>query len=132
MEELVRNAICQYNDYVAEAKLLGKWLEQADDPTAKTTCTILELKIAIINAWLNLLNADEKFVVRKHLIEEMEWPRVAFEYRERWKNEFARTERSLQVYQVNALAKIVAFADKHREITLRLFYDVPRTPHVID
>lgn len=97
MQTLVKNAIRQYSDYVSEAGLLEKWLEQVDDPVVKTRLTVLEVKIAAINAWLNLLNTDEKFVVQKHLIEEMEWPRVAFEYRERWKQEFARTERSLQV-----------------------------------
>lgn len=132
MEHLVKHAIRQYPDYVAEAGLLENWLAQVDDPAVKTRLTVLEMKIAAINAWLNLLNSDEKFVVQKHLSEEMEWPRVAFEYWERWKREFARTERSLQVYQANALAKIAAFADKHREITLRLFSDAPYTTDVSD
>lgn len=121
METLVRNVICRYNDFVAEAQLYEKWLLQAEDPVLKKSLTLLEIKIATVNAWLNLLNHDERFVIQKHLIEEIEWPRVAFEYRERWKNEFIRTERSLQIYQANAIAKIAAFADRHREIMLRLF-----------
>ena len=72
---------------------------QADDSEAKTYLTLPGLRLAAIDAWLNLLNAYERFVVQKHLIEEMERPSVAFEYREQWKNEFTRTERSLQVYQ---------------------------------
>lgn len=125
MERLVKSVICRYNDYIAEAELLRKWLSQEDDPSARKGFSMLEVQIAAINAWFNLLSADEKFVIEKHLIEQMEWPRVAFEYRERWQREFTRTERSLQMYQAGALAKIVAFADKHREITLRLFADVP-------
>lgn len=124
MEQLIRSVISKYNDYLAEAELYEKWLAQVDDPDTKNHLTLLELKIAAIHAWMNLLNADEKFVLQKHLIEEIEWPRVAFEYKERWKCEFTRTERSLQVYQASALAKIAAFAEKHREITLRLFSDV--------
>lgn len=124
METLVRNVICHYNDFVAEAQLYEKWLLQAEDPLLKKNLTLLEIKIATVNAWLNLLNHDERFVVQKHLIEEIEWPRVAFEYRERWKNEFIRTERSLQIYQANAIAKIAVFADRHRKITLRLFADM--------
>ncbi len=124
MEQLIRSVIGKYNDYLAEAQLYEKWLPQVDDTGKKNHLTLLELKIAAINAWMNLLNADEKFVVQKHLVEEMEWPRVAFEYKERWKCEFTRTERSLQVYQASALAKIIAFAEKHREITVRLFSDV--------
>ncbi len=125
MEQLVRSVICKYNDYQAEVQLYEKWLAHAEDMAMKSCLALLELKIATINAWLNLLSADEKFVVQKHLIEEMDWPRVAFEYRERWKCEFTRTERSLQIYQASALAKIVAFAEKHNEISLRLFADVP-------
>lgn len=124
METLVRNVICHYNDFVAEAQLYEKWLLQAEDPVLKKQLTLLEVKIATVNAWLNLLNHDERFVIQKHLIEEIEWPRVAFEYRERWKNEFIRTERSLQIYQANAIAKIAAFANRHREIILSLFSDL--------
>lgn len=124
METLVRNVICRYNDFVAEAQLYEKWLLQAEDPVLKKKLTLLEVKIATVTAWLNLLNHDERFVIQKHLIEEIEWPRVAFEYRERWKNEFIRTERSLQIYQANAIAKIALFADRHREITLQLFSDL--------
>ena len=124
MEELIRSIIGKYNDYQAEAQLYTKWLAQVDDPDMKNYLTLLELKLAAINAWMNLLNVDERFVIQKHLMEEMEWPRVAFEYRDRWNGEFTRTERSLQVYQANALAKITAFAENHREITTRLFPDI--------
>lgn len=125
MEKLVRSVICKYNDYTAEARLYEKLLARGDDPNTKSHLSLPEVRIEAINAWMDLLSADEKFVIKKHLIEEMEWPRVAFMFRERWKGEFTRTERSLQVYQASALAKITAFAEKHREITLRLFADIP-------
>lgn len=121
MENLVRTAIRHYNDFMAEAQLYETWVVQDNKPDLKQKLIVLKMQIATINAWLQLLNHDERFVVQKHLIDEIEWPRVAFEYRERWKNEFFRTERSLQIYQANAIAKISAFADKHREITLHLF-----------
>lgn len=123
MEQLVRSVICKYKDYQAEASLYEKWLAQIDDPDTRNRFVLLELKIAAVHSWMDLLNIDEKFVIQKHLIEEMEWPRVVFEYRERWKCEFARTERSLQIYQANALAKIAEFAEKNSEITLKLFGD---------
>lgn len=124
MEKLVRNAICHYNGFVAEAQLYEKWLLQSEELSLKKSLALLQVKVATVDSWLNLLNFDERFVVQKHLIEEIEWPRVAFEYRERWKNEFIRTERSLQIYQANAIAKIATFANRHREITLRLFADL--------
>ena len=35
MEELIRNSISQYNDFIAEAHLYEKWLMQTDDPELK-------------------------------------------------------------------------------------------------
>lgn len=127
MEDLVKNVILRYSKYVAEAELLEKWLSYVDDPSMTKGLSLLELKISAIKAWFDLLNADERFVIEKHLIEQMNWPRVAFEYRERWNQEFTRTERSLQIYQAEALAKIANFANNHREITLQLFGDVACT-----
>lgn len=124
MEQFVRTVIGKYNGYVSEAQLYEKWLSQVDDPDTRNHLTLLELRIAAINAWLNLLNADERFVIQKHFIEELEWPRISYAYSERWNHEFVRTERSLLAYQTNALEKIVAFAERHKEIILRLFSDI--------
>lgn len=124
MERFVRTVISKYNGYVSDARLYEKWLTQADDADAKTYLALLELRISAIDAWLNLLTADERFVIQKHLIEELEWSRVSFAYTERWNHEFVRTERSLLSYQTNALGKMSAFAQRHKEILLRLFADV--------
>lgn len=124
MEMLVRNAICQYNTYVSEARLYEKWFFQMNDEEASKKMHLIEMKISTINAWLNLLSYDEKFVIEKHLIDGIEWARIAFEFRERWNKEFFRTERTLQIYQAKALKKIALFANAHREITLSLFSDL--------
>lgn len=50
------------------------------------------------------------------LIDELEWPRVAFSFTEKWKGEFTRTERTLVAYQASGLAKIVAFAERHQDM----------------
>lgn len=124
MEQFVRTVISRYTGYQSEKRLYEKWLLQVDDSEAKTYLTLLELRITAIDAWLNLLNADERFGIQKHLIEELEWPRVSFAYTERWNHEFVRTERSLLVYQTNALAKITAFVERHKEMLLSLFSDI--------
>ena len=61
-------------------------------------------KVTMIQSWFNLLNTDERFVIEKHLLEELEWPRVAFTFTEKWKGEFSRTERTLIGYQASGLA----------------------------
>lgn len=132
MEILVRNAICQYKNYTAEVEILKKCLEFSEAAEIKAEIAILEAKITVINAWMNILSADEKFVIQKHLIEQIEWARVAFEYQQRWQKEFMRTERSLQMYQASGLRKMAAFANKHREMTLRLFSDTPQGNGVME
>lgn len=124
MEQLIRAVICKYPEYLAEAKLYNKWLLQAEDAETKNHLTLLEVKIAVVNAWMLLLNADEKFVVDKHLIEKLEWPRVVFEYKERWNREFDRTERTLQIYQASALSKMMDFTQKHRDMIIKIFTDI--------
>lgn len=123
MESMVRNIISNYNSYTSEMLMYKQWVKNNSNPQNQSRLAILEQKVAIIDAWLNLLNHDEAFVIREHLINQLEWPRVAFKYRERWKNEFYRTERCLQMYQANAIAKIADFAQKHYAIMLALFSD---------
>lgn len=121
MEALIRKAFGEYLRYVSEANLYEQWLEKQENPDVRNTLGVLQMKIAAIDSWLNLLNADERFVVQKHLIEELEWPRVAFDFTERWKGEFTRTERTLVKYQASAIRKIADFCMAHSDITLALF-----------
>ncbi len=124
MEELVRAALSKYMGFVAEAELYERWLSARENLEIRRALTLLEMKITAIQSWFNLLNTDERFVIQKHLIEELEWPRVAFEFAERWKKEFNRTERSLVHYQAGAIKKIVEFSMAHKDIVLALFGDL--------
>lgn len=124
MEELVRTVLGKYTGFVAEAELYERWLSARENPEIRNALTLLEMKITAIQSWFNLLNADERFVIQKHLVEELEWPRVAFEFAERWKQEFSRTERSLVHYQAGAIRKIVEFSNSHKDIVFALFGDL--------
>lgn len=124
MEELVRKALSKYASYKAETELYERWLSARENPEIRDALTLLRIKITVIQSWFVLLNADERFVVEKHLIEELEWPRVAFAFSEQWKSEFSRTERSLVKYQASALKKIAEFSNMHKDIVLPLFSDL--------
>ena len=121
MEELIRRALNHYSGYIAEAELYDRWLATRENPDVRDALILLQMKITTIQSWFNLLNADERFVVQKHLVEELEWARVAFAFEEQWKGAFTRTERTLVQYQTRALAKISRFSESHREIILPLF-----------
>ena len=128
MEEIVRAALHQYNAYVAEAELFEKWLARKQNDDVQDALAINQMKIAAIQSWLRLLNVDETFVIQKHLIDELEWPRIEFAFQEQWKGIFTRSERTLVKYQASALKKIVSFCEIHRELILSLFGDLEPLP----
>ena len=121
MEELVRMVLSNYPKYLAESRLKEKWLITMNHEQEELAR--LQLKITMVQSWLSLLTTDERFVIQKHLVESIEWPRVSFLFAEMWKGEFTRTERTLLQYQSNALEKIQRFCLNHREM-MRTIFDV--------
>ena len=124
MEKLVRQALGKYLSYVSEKEMYEHWLDRRENKEAREALAIVEVKVGVIQSWFTLLNADERFVIEKHLIDELEWPRVAFSFTEKWKGEFTRTERTLVAYQASGLAKIVAFAERHQDMIKSVFSDL--------
>ena len=121
MEELVRKILSNYLSYVSEKEMYERWLQMRENKEAREALVMVEMKVTMIQSWFNLLNTDERFVIEKHLLEELEWPRVAFTFTEKWKGEFSRTERTLIGYQASGLVKIVAFAERHHKMVLSIF-----------
>lgn len=66
-------------------------------------------KIDIIESWLQILSAEERFVVTQRLMNLLPWPMVSVEYEMRWGRLDGKSERTLKRHQAKALSKIVAF-----------------------
>jgi len=85
---------------------------QQDGSLERTALTqrLLELKVRTqrVRSWMLVLNEDEEFVIRRHLIDEVSWPRLEAEHIEKWK-EYGKNRRTLMRYQKNALMKIQRF-----------------------
>lgn len=124
IDEMIRNALNKYGGYVSKVEMLRRQLDATTDPEKRKQLELLELKATVLHCWLQLLNDDERFVVQKHIIEGLDWPRVAHAFAERWGHEFIRTERSLQQYQKNAMEKMSSFTMEHFDVILPLFEDV--------
>lgn len=124
MEEMIRMAFSKYATYVSEQRMYERWLDMRENQEVREALTVVSMKVTIIESWLNLLTADEQFVVQKHLIDQIEWPRISFLFTERWKGEFSRTERTLVAYQANALKKIVEYCEAHFQIVMDVFSDL--------
>lgn len=95
-----------------------------ENSDVRDALVMTDMKITMIQSWFNLLNADERFVIEKHLLDELEWPRVAFSFTKKWDGEFTRTERSLVAYQASGLKKIISFVEAHRDMVMALFGDI--------
>ena len=76
----------------------------------------LESQLACVESWLKLLSDDEAFVIQRHLIDGIDIPRIVVAYRERWGEEFAKTERTIKTYQKRALQKIEQFEERKNEL----------------
>ena len=111
MEEFVRKVLSRYTSFVSEKQLYERWLDMRENSDVREALVMTDMKITMIQSWFNLLNADERFVIEKHLLDELEWPRVAFSFTKKWDGEFTRTERSLVTYQASGLKKIISFVE---------------------
>lgn len=102
MEEFVRKILSKYLSFTAEKKMYERWLSMRENPEVREALALVDMKVAMVQSWFTLLNTDERFVIDKHLIEELEWPRISFSFSELWKGEFTRSERTLVGYQASA------------------------------
>lgn len=121
MINIVRKALENYNDLSAHVAYVGKYPPNKPAGPDNPCLELLEQRMAMIQSWLRLLSADERFVVQKHLIEGLDWSRVHYAFNEYWGGDFVRCERTLAYYQASALKKICEFCEKYAETTLHLF-----------
>ena len=106
----IKNILAQYRMLQGEHALLRSLsvrMEDGDVPPG------LRKKIAVIEAWLRLLTDEEWFVVTKHLVDQLTWAMVLWEYEKRWGAEQVRDERTLKRAQARALQKIEACVEQH-------------------
>jgi hypothetical protein len=68
----------------------------------------LSVKNEMVKNWLSILSEDEEYVIRRHLIDGLTWPRLEAEHLNIWK-EYGKSKRTLMRYKRNALEKIHQF-----------------------
>ena len=72
MEEFVRKVLSRYTSFVSEKQLYERWLDMRENSDVREALVMTDMKITMIQSWFNLLNADERFVIEKHLLDELE------------------------------------------------------------
>jgi len=74
-------------------------------------CRAYKARLAKILCWIELLTEDEAYIVKRHIIDGIDWPRISVEYRERWGDENTKSERQMQRIMATALDKIGRFQE---------------------
>lgn len=102
----------------AQMRLESQQRREGDNMSSKALehLTCIKEKNMLVESWMTLLSEDEEYVIRRHLIDGLTWPRIETEYAERWK-EYAKTSRTLMRYQNNAIKKILDFMEEQFEIS---------------
>ena len=76
------------------------------DILASYSDTEMELSLCKAHYYKREEDMSEEFVVRRHIIDQLDWPQILNEYIDLWGKESEKTIRSLQICQTKALKKI--------------------------
>ena len=117
-EYMIKDAFLSLRAYKAEKLLLQKRMAAEVQPSSDVFKRIefMDHQIQRVEIWMALLSEDEAYVVKRHLVDGIDIGRIAVEYKDRWGEEFAKTDRSLRSYQRKALKKILLFESGRRPL----------------
>lgn len=62
-----------------------------------------------IQLLLRALSEDERYVITRHLVDGLDWPRIASEYNRKWGMEHSKTGRAFMNVQQRALGRLSRF-----------------------
>jgi hypothetical protein len=110
----VRALFHTYRPLEGEAIILEKCLSASETVSPrKSRLDELRRILALMNGLLRLLPEEESYIIRLHLIDKLDWPRVCSEHGARWGRDLARTEQTLKRKQATAFKRIIAFMSLH-------------------
>lgn len=119
MTDMIKQTLLKKRDYEAELRFLQQYMsDNRHKVTAKQKerLSFLEQQLQSISVWMDLLTEDEAFVIKRHLFDGIDIPRITIEYRDRWGDEFGKTDRTIKAYQRKALLKIASFEHMKNDI----------------
>ncbi len=100
----------------SELTMLTKSKKAEDERNKEKLLTFKQYIFGLISS----LSEDQRFIVQRHLIDGIDWPRIVKEYSDMWGQENEKSIRSFQIYQTKALRKIQWIINKpqHQKIYL--------------
>ena len=73
-------------------------------------------KEAAIQAFYCILTEHERLVIKRHVVDGIDWTCLSAEFAQKWGAENAKSTRSLIYYKNRAFKKMVQFVETHRDI----------------
>ena len=131
MKDIIREACYLYNSFVAQAELDVFWAKEFLNAAQLERIKLARMRTKMVENWLKMLTADERFAIEKHFFEDLEWNRVAHVFGKEWDCQFFRSVRNLGTHQANALKKIESFCHTYEELIRALFEDMSDTEHLV-
>ncbi len=89
---------------VRQAQYYGR--EAEIPPEAMTKITALQRQLMMIDGFFAALSENEAFVIRHHLMEELDWPQTMTLFAQKWGVEAEKSLRSMKALQEKGLRKI--------------------------
>lgn len=77
----------------------------------------LEQNLMVIDSLLSVLSENEAFVIKRHVLAQIDWPQIVKEYTNIWGREAEKSIRSFQICQTKALAKIARAINKRLDFS---------------
>lgn len=89
---------------VHQAQYYGREAETPPEITARITA--LQRELMTIDGFFAALSENESFVIRHHLMEELDWPQTMVLFARKWGAEAEKSLRSMKALQEKGLRKI--------------------------
>lgn len=67
--------------------------------------------LAMLEKWMQLLSADERYVIKRHLVDEIDWSRIVYEYNTKLIRAGGKSLSSLRRMQNCAIGKMARYAE---------------------
>ena len=100
---------------VRQAQYYGR--EAETPPEMAERITALQRELMLIDGLFAALSENEAFVIRHHLMEELDWPQTMVLFARKWGVEAEKSLRSMKALQEKGLRKLLAFSITELTVT---------------
>lgn len=107
----------KYRELKFERTILEQALANHNEEYLQKRLNILISQIKILDECLNILNCDEQFVIKNHVLIDNKWEKVIELYEKTFGQKNAKAERTLKQIQANAVGKIYTLIVKTNTAT---------------